>query len=1669
MQVFIENINTELSFCSNHKLYSSSRKRTNKNYSFDIIHRRLECYLIFISNICEKLNKRIQRLGILEKFESIIQLLLNKSYLLVMNLSYFYLLNKVNPKDYSIFISSFESFINNASKTRNNKDLKYCLEKSKSISHHNLNNNNPLNPGLSNSSTKNPIKGNLDDSNINCDFNNSDNFYSTKDKSFDKKFINDIREYESVNKIKNLSAESYDSNYSLLRNNNTKSNLDINLVRGYIFFNEHEVVKDILDTILVKITTEDMIFQYENNIEKMVFDRGLNQGRFGLCFICKKNADFFIAKKRIPICGYECKVIFRINKTTIKINNYFDHLVNFHFLNNPKTSKQENNLDRNFINQKNEDCGINEKFSIDKQSQKNIDFNKVEHEKNHSEMDLEIFRKDFTFIINLLSNFIVNLFNILMESDISNLKSMPNHQISFVLKTILNFIKYFNRMLPRKLLYDEVNNKFIFVLLKYFFFGENVYLDILLDVAIEYFLFFKDENKSNLKLFIEEALLLLENKQFNSEKKLIGFFNFINKIIFFDKEYIFEFYSNFDFEESQPNLFKTLLQIYCYNYFDKYNTEKNKNYKFFVNQIFEIISLKLKKISKINGKDFNFMLKTYSNHNLIINNEKERNKTLREIFNKNSREFEEKIKKNFYEKQGIEYEELATSQNKDEEAFYKRKGKTVSDKKKISINSVSIDSSNVAISEETGFFKREEFLNEINFSYITMPASGKITEIDLDKSENHPDCFPRKLSLRGDLDKGKENEIDIKKNNERKISLDDKIEYDDLIKYIANFFRNEPEIDKTKLGEYIGKNKEFNKKVLKEFIDLFNFNGIRINQALRMLLFTFQIPGEAQIIDRLIDAFSKKYFEDNKNTLYKNYMENSDSAYYLSYNIMILHTSLHNPRVNKKEKMTKESFQRYLISLNNAKNFDDNFLSEIYDDIEKSEFINSNSAQNYNYNNYLELAKLKIFYFKKNEKWKTTRDTEYIKISNLILNIVHEKIFKDFDLLENIQNKDSIYLSNLSTIFYNIIHIANAFDLEIFKSTIINFWVKLLDFRNLNSITQERIDLASLYVKCIFGNIHLFDFHLGSFYFFMLEKHFIIESFKEEERNLFSDKIERLNKIFSQEKIDKFIKYAISFKSFYFNSTLSLIFQNFNFYIERKASFSLKILQGIIKLIIAYDKKDFTTWEIIWKNIIQIFEFIKNDRNIINSQSMHEIILKNFFELTINNYLRNLNSNPNIGNEKNLFCVLLNIANNFFSLDVYNNYIFKIFKRLIKENRSFINNILTSKRIPSEIKKSINDKIIKELKIDLKVFITENLENTDITLLKCDHSSFSQMYFVFAIDINMIIKIIEDLINLKVRNKEDKVFFSPIVPGDIKMAENNKKIVESNNPQIINYKNDIRLPTQYVIIINVLKELIYFLKGMFDNNSILDNDLTIMNLGNKANFLDSFSFDYINLFKYFLTKIINTNDINLLNDFIREFLKFILEIYTSEISNKGNSYNESAKSLKDFLSNFDLNNNLIILVIETIEFHNKINSLNSDVLLVFLDIAVILFSLSCNESNKALIMIINLVPIFLGNSKLDNFTEFEFLFKFFNLFRVISEKEWEFLEYDIIKYFAFDYGNLKKFITTYNDSSNEILFKKVNLIVNKLRNKDLAYTKTLFYEIINKIKINFFSLLEKLH
>ncbi len=66
----------------------------------------------------------------------------------------------------------------------------------------------------------------------------------------------------------------------------------------------------------------------------------------------------------------------------------------------------------------------------------------------------------------------------------------------------------------------------------------------------------------------------------------------------------------------------------------------------------------------------------------------------------------------------------------------------------------------------------------------------------------------------------------------------------------------------------------------KQYIQTFDFRGMKLVDALRLFLESFRLPGESQKIERLVETFAARYFEQEPGP-----MHNSDTVFILSYRL----------------------------------------------------------------------------------------------------------------------------------------------------------------------------------------------------------------------------------------------------------------------------------------------------------------------------------------------------------------------------------------------------------------------------------------------------------------------------------------------------------------------------------------------------------------------------------------------------------------------------------------------------------------------------------------------------------------------------------------------------------------------------------------------------------------
>ncbi|KAF8625419.1 hypothetical protein AX15_005382 [Amanita polypyramis BW_CC] len=92
-----------------------------------------------------------------------------------------------------------------------------------------------------------------------------------------------------------------------------------------------------------------------------------------------------------------------------------------------------------------------------------------------------------------------------------------------------------------------------------------------------------------------------------------------------------------------------------------------------------------------------------------------------------------------------------------------------------------------------------------------------------------------------------------------------------------------------KIAEYLGGQGYINKIALRHYIAFFNFSGLRLDFAFRRLCSKLFLKAETQQVDRILEEFSKRYWECNPSTLYGS----TNVVHAVTYSLLLLNTDLH--------------------------------------------------------------------------------------------------------------------------------------------------------------------------------------------------------------------------------------------------------------------------------------------------------------------------------------------------------------------------------------------------------------------------------------------------------------------------------------------------------------------------------------------------------------------------------------------------------------------------------------------------------------------------------------------------------------------------------------------------------------------------------------------------------
>ncbi|XP_038219301.1 IQ motif and SEC7 domain-containing protein 1 isoform X3 [Zerene cesonia] len=154
---------------------------------------------------------------------------------------------------------------------------------------------------------------------------------------------------------------------------------------------------------------------------------------------------------------------------------------------------------------------------------------------------------------------------------------------------------------------------------------------------------------------------------------------------------------------------------------------------------------------------------------------------------------------------------------------------------------------------------------------------------------------------------------------------------------VARFLITRKGLSKQMIGEYLGNlQSPFNMAVLECFVNELDLSGMAVDVALRRYQAHFRLPGEAQKIERLVEAFARRYCVCNTDFVQR--LRTQDTIFVLAFAIIMLNTDLHTPNLKPEARMSLDDFVRNLRGIDDCGDIDRDMLAGIYDRVKASEF-----------------------------------------------------------------------------------------------------------------------------------------------------------------------------------------------------------------------------------------------------------------------------------------------------------------------------------------------------------------------------------------------------------------------------------------------------------------------------------------------------------------------------------------------------------------------------------------------------------------------------------------------------------------------------------------------------------------------------------------------------------
>ena len=162
----------------------------------------------------------------------------------------------------------------------------------------------------------------------------------------------------------------------------------------------------------------------------------------------------------------------------------------------------------------------------------------------------------------------------------------------------------------------------------------------------------------------------------------------------------------------------------------------------------------------------------------------------------------------------------------------------------------------------------------------------------------------------------------------------------------ATFLHRTAGLDMQVLGELLGSVEQ--RPLMEAYIRKIDFSGLSLERSLRVLLSGFRLPGEAQKIDRLMETFAAHWHATSGMATLDQPRINpahpspptltADTAYLLSFALIMLNTDMHSPAIKKKRKMSPAQWRANLRGTGpGGADLPPQYLQQLYDGISRAE------------------------------------------------------------------------------------------------------------------------------------------------------------------------------------------------------------------------------------------------------------------------------------------------------------------------------------------------------------------------------------------------------------------------------------------------------------------------------------------------------------------------------------------------------------------------------------------------------------------------------------------------------------------------------------------------------------------------------------------------------------